>query len=322
MPKNSQFEMKRISELQNFFSLCEVQRAINKERVDSLYTDMEKEYEETKNILVVGCFTVAKVKEEYFLIDGQHRFACYERLWKNHGFDAEICINTIQLESQKRMTDVMAKINNTTPALIVQGEYIKTTEEIVKHFMDKYPGMIRLTNSGKCQRPHIHQNDFTKVVNQILEKGYSGSLTIQRIEEINNEMKTWAPERFKQTQKDTMPKIKKLLEKIKNKAELYIGMQSELDALYTIVGEPRFRKYNRKHISTALRHNVWLKYCGRVEEANCLFCEKTITEKTCVMAHDYPHSKGGEATVNNLYPCCGGCNLKNGLKTVEQILNE
>jgi hypothetical protein len=55
MPKNSQFETKHISELQNFFSLCEVQRAINKERVDSLYANIEKEYEETKNVLVVGC---------------------------------------------------------------------------------------------------------------------------------------------------------------------------------------------------------------------------------------------------------------------------
>jgi 5-methylcytosine-specific restriction endonuclease McrA len=322
MPKNSQFETKHISELQNFFSLCEVQRAINKERVDSLYANIEKEYEETKNVLVVGCFTVAKVKEEYFLIDGQHRFACYERLWKTHGYDAEICINTIQLESQKKMTAVMDKINDTCPARIVQGEYIKTTEEIVKYFMDKYPGMIRLTNSGKCQRPHIHQNDFTNAVNKILEKGYSSSFAIQRIEDINKEMKTWAPERFKQNQKDTVPKIKKLLEKIKNKAEFYIGMQPELDVLYSIVGEKRFRKYSRNHISTALRHNVWVKYCGRVEEAKCLFCEKTITEKTCVMAHDYPHSKGGEATVENLYPCCGECNLENGLKTVEQILND
>ena len=69
-------------------------------------------------------------------------------------------------------------------------------------------------------------------------------------------------------------------------------------------------KYTKKKIPKALDEQVWLKVCKRNFQHKCYisWCQNKITVFDYQTGHDIPESKGGETTLDNLYPICSRCN--------------
>jgi len=67
-------------------------------------------------------------------------------------------------------------------------------------------------------------------------------------------------------------------------------------------------------IPKALREAVWIKHMGKRFEHKCLtpWCSNRINTFDFHVSHGIPESKGGETTVDNLYPVCARCNLSMG----------
>ena len=75
---------------------------------------------------------------------------------------------------------------------------------------------------------------------------------------------------------------------------------------------PPVRKTPAKtYIPKALREQVWLKINGETFSNKCYidWCTNKITPFTYHVGHNVPESKGGETTINNLFPVCAKCNL-------------
>ncbi len=66
----------------------------------------------------------------------------------------------------------------------------------------------------------------------------------------------------------------------------------------------------RKPLPKALREQVWIKSFGKVFNNKChiKWCQNIITVFDFEVGHNIPHSKGGDTTINNLFPLCSRCN--------------
>jgi 5-methylcytosine-specific restriction endonuclease McrA len=70
------------------------------------------------------------------------------------------------------------------------------------------------------------------------------------------------------------------------------------------------KKKRKDTISKALREQVWIKHAGRVFECKCPteWCQNMISVFDFESGHDIPESKGGQTSVENLFPICSRCN--------------
>jgi 5-methylcytosine-specific restriction endonuclease McrA len=80
-----------------------------------------------------------------------------------------------------------------------------------------------------------------------------------------------------------------------------------------ITSEHKSSKSYKKRISTPIRRNVWTKVFKDKISGKCPICRyETISAFNFECGHDIPECKGGETTVENLYPICGSCNKSIG----------
>lgn len=63
-------------------------------------------------------------------------------------------------------------------------------------------------------------------------------------------------------------------------------------------------------IPKALHDQVWLKHFGQKFSNKCYisWCQNKINVFNFECGHNKPESKGGETTLDNLYPICNKCN--------------
>ncbi len=73
-------------------------------------------------------------------------------------------------------------------------------------------------------------------------------------------------------------------------------------------------KKRKAKIPAAVQEAIWIQKMGKVFEGKCLttWCPNIINVFDYHAGHDIPESKGGPATVENLYPICARCNLSMG----------
>ena len=70
------------------------------------------------------------------------------------------------------------------------------------------------------------------------------------------------------------------------------------------------------NIPSAVRQQVWIQRFGKIFEHKChiSWCTNQINVYNFHCGHDTPASKGGDATIVNLFPICANCNLGMGDK--------
>ena len=76
------------------------------------------------------------------------------------------------------------------------------------------------------------------------------------------------------------------------------------------------------NIPLALKQNVWIKHVGSNFKGKCYvkWCNNTLTPFTFEAGHNIPYSKGGETSIDNLFPICSTCNKSMGNRyTIEEF---
>jgi hypothetical protein len=159
----------------------------------------------------------------------------------------------------------------------------------------------------------VSYNALNEAVNKMLGI-YTPEGVIGKIEELNRSLSTSSASRFRRP-RDTTEKLESLMMKCIEKGGFFIGMFPGLECFDVFYADSREYVKPRKRITPILRLEVWKRYVGSdVDEGKCALCDGLMTLKTCHMAHDIAHAKGGDEGVENLYPCCASCNLKMGTR--------
>lgn len=308
----------RISILRTTLNIPEIQRVIQPQRVDEIYKSIEVEYKQGKEFLSPGAFVVAECNDVLYLVDGQHRFIAYLKLFDEHKYDTEVVLYLVNIKSINELTPLFNLVNNTLPvAHIPEGLNRSSCNEVMRHFMNKYPGIFSSSRSGNTTRPFIHPTKLEEQIIILLDFHPNG--LIEKLESLNDDLKSFNINQFKTSKGDKVDKLSDFRTKAIQKGGLLFGMFpgfSCFDKLKVITNGTVFRRRDR--ISPALRDRVWKIYNGSSLTGTCPWCNSEITKKDCHLAHDLAHSKGGDETVENLYPCCGRCNLSMGTKTYEE----
>jgi len=317
MSPNQKIVKMRVSQLATQLNDSEIQRVSIPERIEQIYQSFLKTCKQDKEIVSSGVLTVGDFKDTFYLLDGQHRFKAFLRLYQETKHDQILAINIITICSAEEMLLLFNTINNSVPvAEIPAGICLKDKHTVVKHFTDKYPLIFSATRTGKVQRPHIHPTAFEEQIHKLLDY-YNGDELIAKLEKINEELKTAALRVFKD-KGDTEQKLEVIRNKATQKGKLYFGMYKNFECFERLLPVKFIR--HRQTIPPVLRDRIWRMYYGQIKkEGVCPFCECQISKISCHMAHDIAHANGGEATIDNLYPCCSSCNLSMGTKSYEEM---
>jgi len=80
----------------------------------------------------------------------------------------------------------------------------------------------------------------------------------------------------------------------------------------------------QKNIPETIRNSVWNIYTSIEQKQKMCFCCGTepITFGNFVCGYIKPKSKNGKATIQNLRPICGLCNMSIGTKNMEKFMNK
>lgn len=78
---------------------------------------------------------------------------------------------------------------------------------------------------------------------------------------------------------------------------------------------------NRRPITRSLRALVWNTYIGESIGRSKCKCGTTISQLSFECGHVIAVSNGGETTIDNLRPICGGCNKSMGVEDMNNFFH-
>ena len=143
---------------------CPLQREINKEQVNKIYTSIEENYKINGNVPVFEPIHICKMEENYFILDGQHRCFAYKKFHdKVKAFQIPIFEHKVTTDDE--FNDVFSKINSrhiidekalmNTKLIKVEQGLQKEWGNVVKQNNEKEDGSYK-----RCNRPYLDRRFF------------------------------------------------------------------------------------------------------------------------------------------------------------------
>jgi hypothetical protein len=316
---SERYDLVKISVLSSKLNPSKIQRVLIPERVEKIYQEYHSDFKKGKEIQLPGCLILAEKDDTVSLLDGQHRFTALYRLYTEEKHDQTVPINTIVVCSDEEIRKLFNKVNDACPvAEIPEGISRETVNIAVKHFTDKYPKCFSSARSGTAQRPHIHISRFEVEMNKLSEIYPNPKELISILTKKNEQLRQSNLKVFQTKKNESLTKVESFRNKAAEKGGLMFGMFPEFECFADLYPSKVVRV--RKSIAPVLRNRVWNIYYPGKSEGECMFCGNKITQKECHMAHNLAFVKGGDENVDNLYPCCGTCNLSMGTLSCEEFL--
>lgn len=302
----------------------EIQRIIDNTKVVdivNLQLDFFKKHNYF-NFSASGLLNIHHFKDQYWLLDGQHRLAAMEILYDNHGHNIEAYVLTVSVNTYEELKFNYDMINKNTPLpdfSLFENIDKKIPELVAVFFQQKYSKMWSKTS--KARRPHIYFNYFQETLAYICDQ--LNIKDVQSLQDLitdyNTKLSSWEEDVFKETYK--------VNESQYNSAKdhgFFLGLFSYQPSeeygfqwARKIVEEQTGKiikstsSYSKKKkIPKKVKNDAWDKYIGKdVASVKCLCCRNTeINAKDFVAGHIISEYNGGEVIVDNLVPICQQCN--------------
>jgi 5-methylcytosine-specific restriction endonuclease McrA len=300
----------------------ELQREKNIDSINEIIEYQTNIFLKTKSFCFVGELTIAIQDNNYYIVDGQHRYEAMKRIYTKCPY-YKVCINVIKPDSNFTIDNVFELLNKSKPV----PEYVieNTTNLLKKSKLDHFKNLfvnkykVYISKSNNPRKPNIN-------LDILLNKLNSSNL-------FNNEYMINANDIFEYMEyvniiywKNLDSKYNmKCIEKVNNACEkhvLYICNDIDDDIwLNNKDWVEDFIEYKnktnvivkRKKISSKERQLVWEKDFKNTEKGICKVCNKVeININTFQSGHIISHKNGGESTFENLKPICVLCNNKMG----------
>jgi hypothetical protein len=256
--------------------------------------------------------------DEYYLVDGQHRFEAIKELDGIHKQrEIEIMVEIISVKTLDDLKHNYKLINKNTPLPEFSEKIDKyIPEQAALHFKKEYPNLW--SKSKRPQRPHLNFNYFQESLGFLVERLPnidSSKKLIEIMESWNTDMSHWEFSNLSEEQYKKSQTAKFYLGCARHTSDEW-GYEWVKDIIRIETGiNLKSQHKKKKAIPKALKTEAWNKYVGKEKgEVLCVCCmSRTIQQAEFHAGHILSEAMGGKVTLDNILPICGQCN--NSMKT-------
>lgn len=314
----------------------EIQRIIDNNKVHdivNLQLDFFKKYNHF-NFSASSPLNLHYFKDQYWLIDGQHRLAAMETLYDNHGHNIETYVLIVNVDTDKELKLNYEMINKNTPLpdfSLFENIDKKIPESVAIDFQLLYPKIW--AKNSRSRRPHIFFNYFQETLAYICDQAnIDDSEELKKIlTNYNEKLSKWDANVFQNSYK-----VNESMYKTAKEQGFYLGLFSyqpseeygfqwakKIVEEYTgkiIKSTSSYSK--KKKIPKKVKNDSWDLYVGKnVATTKCICCKTSEIEgKDFVAGHIISEYNGGKVEVDNLLPICQPCNSSMGVTNMEDYI--
>ena len=294
-----------------------IQRIRDDDKVSDIVIYQQGRLKQTGACNFIGSINIHYCAEnqELYLVDGQHRFEAIKQI--SQTVSIPVCVEIVKVNTLAELKENYNMMNKNTPLPEFPETIDKTIpERVANYYKQRYPDIW--SKSTRAHRPNIYFGYFQEALGVIVERMEIGtSLELQTILDEHNVKLS------KMVYSDVSEKqMKKCLE-----SGLYFGLYNHVSDEYRYDWVREILNIDkavrtRKTIPKKIRDDSWNKYVGTDKgEAPCLCCRtNTISKSGFHAGHVISASNGGLATVENIRPVCGGCNLSMGTRDMREFV--
>ncbi len=285
-----------------------IQRSYVEERVDYFYNQLVNNFQKNNEIYNLNPIQLAELDSRYFILDGQHRYMAYFKLYQNYflpyNTDFNITLINRECENYDELKKSFIELNNNfiTKELILDLNNMDKSTILKEYIKENFPGHI--SNAEKPKFPNINLDNF---VNLLLERFKKDNINtiIQKLNESNKDISQYLYENDIGN-----------YQIIKNKGGLYMA--------YIIhkKNEPE-NKDGRKKLPAAVRRALFERDFGKeTTKGVCFICNTDINIHNFHGGHIIASKNGGTDNIKNLQCVCGHCNLSMGTEDMIVFKNK
>lgn len=298
-----------------------IQRIRDDDKVSEIVAYQQGKLRQTGACNFIGSINIHYCAEnqDLYLVDGQHRFEAIKRI--SQTISIPVCVEIVKVDTIQELKENYNMINKNTPLPEFPETIDKTIpERVANYYKARYPNIW--SKSTRANRPNIYFNYFQEALGVLVDR-----MEIQTAQELQTILDEHNDKLSRVMRADVSEK------QIRKCAEygIYFGLYSHVSDEYrydwvreilnidkVVVQGPKAKRAVPKKV----RDDSWNKYVGTDKgEAPCLCCRtSTISKSEFHAGHVISEAKGGLATVENIRPICGGCNLSMGTRDMREFV--
>jgi|SaaInlV_100m_DNA_2_1039680.scaffolds.fasta_scaffold21112_1 5-methylcytosine-specific restriction endonuclease McrA len=282
----------------------------------------------TYGYLDLGIFDIGYLNDNFYLINGQHRYYILSSLPNYQSLDLTIHIH--EVNSLEEMHSVFESVNGSKPVKLCKTSKAQVIYNgLRKHINNKYNRYVSTKNN-----PHKPNINLDNMVTKLDEKDFVNKLDLKNIDDIINlfeEINNFYKHSGFIDWKSWIDRSDFMLNKVSEKGgayPLYLGIYGEthewIDRIMKNVlsgedyNEMNHLSYSkRKHIPKRLKTKVWEKSVTQNNQ-KCYTCDvylNSFLEFEC--GHKLSVLYGGQNTLENLEAVCSICNKDMGVEDMD-----
>ena len=309
----------------------ECQRVLDKEHFSELLKYQKEYYIKYGEFFFTNPITLCKLDNKEYIIDGQHRLACIEKLRDDKYPIFNIFLITINVDDQSELEEKYISINKNNPVQLfsdikVYKVFYKKIEEYIK---DNYEIYIKNTDNPRSPNINIkHLLQYLEDSKYAVKINYNYKLFIDEFKKLDIFYKKNTEILYMVFKENIHNKIKELESK-DNYTFLFLFTKFEwVDRImYVIENKIEYKDIShypinyRVKIKKLLRKEVWKKRNNKIN-GKCYCCSKNIEYDDFECGHIQSVYFKGETTLSNLEPICSICNNNMGIQNLIHYKNE
>jgi 5-methylcytosine-specific restriction endonuclease McrA len=294
------------------------QRQLNDEQVNEIVDYQKRVYQSKNKFEIFNCLYITfceKIKDPYQLIDGQHRFSAFCKLYQIFG-NFKIEYKIIICKNEDEMYSFFEIINKSRPLVLHrnrnEGEVMR---KLISHMKQRYKIYIKLTDNPRV--PNINLDTFEIKIREynVISKCLDADIDlVDVIESLNNyyifvkenHPELWHEWGVSQHHVD-LQKPYFLLGLYRNYEWISHLLRHILDKV-PFDTFPHRSCISTERITKKLRKELWKRHFGDKREGTCFCCDDPIEEDNYHAGHVVARVKGGDTKIDNLRPICQSCN--------------
>lgn len=276
-----------------------IQRSYQEERVVYFHDSLVSYLKKTGELYYLNPIHIAEWENEYYIMDGQHRFMAYQRFYEESKTDFKVTVIYKKCATIEEFREYFIQLNNhfDTKDLVLEITEMDTSDRLKEYVNEKYKGHI--SHSARPKFPNINLDSFVKFLMERF-KGSTSDVILEKMELMNEE-----------TKKYLFDKDIGNYTTIKNKGGLYVSY------LIHKKDEPE-NKDGRKQLPKAVKKALWERKMGMdTLEGKCYVCSTKINYHEFHCGHKTAVKNGGSDNLTNLECVCALCNLSMGTEDLE-----